>query len=430
MRTQSLSNRVKLAFIAIVLVVSACLTITCHGYANVSCQSTAQQYSLTSVALPTVHYALPHAHMPVINNHIGITGRAINGLSDSLDSGYKGRTLLSPNSYRGMGRLGVIPTNVTLSTSAQSAILMESGSNRVLYSKNAHQKLPMASTTKIMTAYTVIKNSDLDQIVTIDSRAVGIEGSSIYLRAGEKLSVRELLYGLMLQSGNDSAVALALHVSGSIEDFAILMNKEAVALGATNSNFCNPHGLHDDSHYTTASDLGLITCAAIKLPEFSCIVSTKSIKIANGEQDNPRIINNKNKLLNIMDDANGVKTGYTKRAGRCFVGSANRDNMQLVAVVLNCGPMFEDAHRLLEYGFANYQLKALICKDKMCGVVFERGHPTYYMHEGAFNYPMLKNGSEDKLISRHITLPDKDVQGKIDLYLDKQLIYSSKLVKI
>jgi len=187
----------------------------------------------------------------------------------------------------------------------------------------------MASTTKIVTALTVIRNTDLDEVVEIPKAACGIEGSSIYLREGEHLTVRELLYGLMLRSGNDCAVALALHTSGSVEAFAELMNTTAVELGCENSNFVNPHGLHDDRHYTTALDLAAVTCEALHNETFREIVSTKAVRISNEGYEYDRVLVNKNKLLSNVDGADGVKTGYTKKAGRCFVGSATKNGMQV-----------------------------------------------------------------------------------------------------
>ena len=164
--------------------------------------------------------------------------------------------------------------NLAYADSFSSEIVMEVSSKRVLYENNYTIKKYMASTTKILTALVVILNCNMTDIITINSRSVGIEGSSIYLEEGEKLSVKDLLYGLMLRSGNDCAHALALHCSNSIEDFAMLMNKTAKDLGAINSNFTNPHGLHDDNHYTTAYDLALISCSAMKNPIFREIVST------------------------------------------------------------------------------------------------------------------------------------------------------------
>lgn len=279
------------------------------------------------------------------------------------------------------------------SSSAQSAIVMERSSNRVLFEQNADAHLPMASTTKIVTAFTVINNANLDEVVEVSPKAVGIEGSSIYLRAGEHLTVRELLYGLMLRSGNDCAVALALHVAGSVEAFAEMMNKTAQELGCVDCHFVNPHGLHDEQHYTSARDLAKITCAALANADFQEIVATKSVRISNEGMEYDRALVNKNKLLTNFDDADGVKTGYTKKAGRCFVGSATRNGMQVVVVVLNCGPMFEETAEMLDVAFAKYTLETVIPKNKVCGSRMENGKRVYYACPEGFSYP-VKDGEE------------------------------------
>jgi D-alanyl-D-alanine carboxypeptidase (penicillin-binding protein 5/6) len=233
-----------------------------------------------------------------------------------------------------------------------SYIVMEADKMEVLKSYNENAKLPMASTTKIMTALIVIENCKLDEKVTIPAQAVGIEGSSIYLREGEVLTVEELLYGLMLRSGNDSSVALALYVAGSVENFAIMMNIRAESMGLTNTHFVNPNGLHDDNHYTTSFDLGTIACVAMQNPIFRNIVGTKTTVIAEGEST--RYLKNKNKILYNYEGGNGIKTGYTKKAGRCLVASAERNGVTMISVALNRSAMFEECSSLLDYAFENF----------------------------------------------------------------------------
>lgn len=310
-------------------------------------------------------------------------------------------------------------------TSAQGAVVMERSSCRVLYEKNAHKCLPMASTTKIVTALTVLNNCEnLEQTVEIPAEACGIEGSSIYLRAGEHLTVRELLYGLMLRSGNDCAVALALTVGKSVEGFAEMMNQTAQSLGCKESNFVTPHGLHDDNHYTSAYDLAKITCAALSNSDFREIVSTKSVKIANEGYEYDRLLINKNKLLSSFEGADGVKTGYTKKAGRCFVGSATRNGMNVVVVVLNCGPMFEETADLLEAAFANYNLQNVIPQNKLCGAIYYKGQPVYYYCEQPFSYP-TKAGEQ---LTTKITL-EEDVK-KIEVFLNGSTVHSAQLKEV
>ncbi|MEG2014744.1 MAG: D-alanyl-D-alanine carboxypeptidase family protein [Clostridia bacterium] len=315
-------------------------------------------------------------------------------------------------------------------SSAQSAVLMEASTGRILYAKNIDKKLYMASTTKIVTAITVLDNiSDVNAVVTVPKEAQGVEGSSIYLVAGEHLTVLELLYGLMLQSGNDCAVTLAIKVAGSVKAFANLMNKTAHKVGAQNSNFVTPHGLHDNNHYTTAYDLGLITAYALKNETFRKIVSTKSITIANETKEYRRLIQNKNKLLKNYEFANGVKTGFTSKAGRCFVGSAYKDGMQLIAVVLNCVPMFEESEAMLKYGFNHYKLRTIIPDNKVCGALIRNNKMIFYKVNEGFSYPIKDGSDELDKIKKEITLPYKnDIDGNLSVYLDKQLIYFQKLV--
>lgn len=251
------------------------------------------------------------------------------------------------------------------SNNSCSEIVVEVNSKRILYEKNAYEKKFMASTTKILTAIVIIENCNLSDIVTVTEKTVGIEGSSIYLEAGEKLSVKDLLYGLMLRSGNDCAETLAVFCSNTIDDFAKLMNFKAKEIGANNSNFVNPHGLHDDNHYTTAFDLALISSYAIKNPVFKEIVSTKSTKIPFSTRDYDRHITNKNKMLRELEGATGIKTGYTKKAGRCLVTSCCRNGMEIVSVVLNCPPMFEKSKQLINQAFMDYSNYKIIESDNI-----------------------------------------------------------------
>lgn len=184
----------------------------------------------------------------------------------------------------------------------------------MLYEKNADVQLAMASTTKIMTALVVLENCSLDEVVTVAKEAQGVEGSSIYLSAGEKLTVEQLLLGLMMHSGNDAAVALAIHCGGSVDAFVEMMNQKAADIGADRTNFVNPNGLPAEGHYTTARDLALIAATALKNDDFARIVSTQKAVIPWDGKEWDRVLVNKNKMLSMYDGANGVKTGYTKAA--------------------------------------------------------------------------------------------------------------------
>lgn len=339
--------------------------------------------------------------------------------------GFFKRTTAAASSYR---------------NSAQSLAVIERDSGRILAASNADEKLPMASTTKIVTAITVIEKEDeLDRVISIPASAVGIEGSSIYLQAGERLSLRQLLYGLMLRSGNDCAVALALSVSGSIEAFADEMNRTALKAGAADSNFVNPHGLHDKKHYTTARDLAIISAYAMKNATFREIVSTKRIVIPWQGHDCDRELINKNKILSTLEGGDGIKTGYTSTAGRCLVASATRNGMNVIAVVLNCVPMFESCRELIDQAFTDY--RNIDISEKIEDEVFARvnnGKQKYVglsVNEPIF-YPLANNEeSELKIETEGIVAMNAPVKkgkqnGKIKIYLKNRLLFEKKLYTI
>ena len=242
-----------------------------------------------------------------------------------------------------------------IDVSAKSAVLIEADSMRTVFDKNKDLILPMASTTKIMTAIVTLENARCDDLVKIEPYMTGIEGSSIYLKAGEELSVEELLYALMLESANDAAVALAYHVSGGICEFAELMNEKARALGLSSTHFDNPHGLDSESHYTTAYELGVIAAYAMKNPNFKRITSTykKILPSRNGSYE--RLLINHNRLLRSYEGAIGIKTGFTKKCGRCLVSCAERDGVTLVCVTLNAPNDWQDHTRMLDYGFSRLE---------------------------------------------------------------------------
>lgn len=242
-----------------------------------------------------------------------------------------------------------------VNTSARAHVLLEATSGRVMSEHNSSEKLPMASTTKIMTCLLACERGNMDDVVTVGAESVGLDGTSIYLRQGETITLRELCYGLMLCSGNDAAMAIAVHLGGSQEGFAKLMNERARQIGAYNTNFVTPNGLPAEGHYTTAMDLALIAAQAMQNELFKEIVGTSSMTLEADEDSPVRYLKSKNKILYNYDGGNGVKTGYTKAAGKCLVAGASRDGMQLIAVVLNDYSMFPDCMSLLDYGFENYK---------------------------------------------------------------------------
>ena len=324
-------------------------------------------------------------------------------------------------------------------TSARGMCVMEKDSGKVLYQKDMHTTRPNASTTKIVTAITVLTHcDDLDEVITVDNKSIGIEGTSIYLRKGEQLTVRDLLYGLMLRSGNDSAVALACHVAGTPQKFVDMMNKLCEDIGAKNTHFANPHGLDNADHYTTAYDLALITSYALDNPVFAEIVSTKHYTIPKTNISDERYLTNKNRLLNSLDGCVGVKTGFTSRAGRCLVSAIKRNGVTLVCVVLNCGPMFEESVELLNSAYSEYNFAPIIVKNEPIYNEYYidniRGELQLYANE-TYIYP-IKESEKDKLkvvyklneLTKNID-EDEEV-GEISVFYDNHLQKTIKLYTI
>ena len=272
--------------------------------------------------------------------------------------------------------------------SANSAILMDVQSGRILYKKNEHDRSLIASTTKIMTALVVCEHCNVLDRMTIPQEAVGIEGSSLYLKEGEILTIQELLYGMMLRSGNDAATALAIYCGGTIEGFAELMNDTARKLGMKDSHFVNPHGLDSPDHYSTAHDLAILAAYAMQNPIFQKTVSAKSIQI--GE----RYITNHNKLLWRFSGADGVKTGYTKAAGRILVSSAVREGRRLVAVTINASDDWNDHVTMLESGFREYTADSIITRGQFVAeteIVSGTESSVDLLADASFSYPLRKD---------------------------------------
>lgn len=339
------------------------------------------------------------------------------------------------------GVVGRASAETVYTGSAESMIVLERDSGRVLNEKNADKRRPTASTTKIATAITVIDNvADLNRKIRVPAVAVGIEGSSIYLEKDEELTVRDLLYGLMLQSGNDCAVALAVTTAGSVEKFAELMNETAKKVGAENTHFVNPHGLHHDDHYTTARDLGMIAAYAMKNATFREIVGTKRYVMPWKDRDYDRVVVNKNKILSTYDGGDGVKTGYTKKAGRCLVASATREGMNVIAVVLNCGPMFEDCRSLLDNAFAEYSLKdvskAVDLSSVATTVIDGKNNMARLNVENGLFYPLTEKEYGELRFEVSDINPVRapvyvgDENGKIKIYSGNRLLFEQKLYSI
>ena len=238
--------------------------------------------------------------------------------------------------------------------SAAAYILTAPGQDAVLAEQAADERLPMASTTKIMTALVVLETCPLDAVVTVPREAVGVEGSSMYLFAGETLTIETLLWGLLLSSANDAATALALYAAGSVAAFAARMNEKAAALGLANTHFVNPHGLDDADHYTTARDLATLAAAALANETFAHMAATRTHSVPQTDTGVVRYFRNHNRLLRTYPGAVGVKTGYTKKSGRCLVSAAVCDGLLLVAVTLNDPADWQDHKTLYDAAFAAY----------------------------------------------------------------------------
>ena len=331
-----------------------------------------------------------------------------------------------------------MPKIKNVSANNSSEIVMEQKSLRVLYESNARKKSYMASTTKILTAITIIENCNLNDIVTIDKKTTGIEGSSIYLEEGEKLSVKDLLYGLMLRSGNDCAETLAVYCSKSIENFALLMNETAKKIGAVNSNFVNPHGLHNDNHYTTAYDLGLISCYAMNNANFREIVSTKYVKIPFTTRDTTRLLKNKNKILWNLDGSTGIKTGFTKKAGRCLVSSCLKNGIEVICVVLNCPPMFERSENLINNAINSYKIYKILSKKYAIDFIPVKNNKEKVglIIKNDVYLPLTEQELKNiKIVYNYPDIIENNVNcneniGEIQIYTQNNLIFSEKIYTI
>ncbi|MCM3698215.1 D-alanyl-D-alanine carboxypeptidase [Paenibacillus macerans] len=305
------------------------------------------------------------------------------------------------------------PSETEPSIHAQAAALIDVTSGRILYSLEGDKELPIASLTKIMTAIVAIEHGKLEDTVTVGRNAYAKKGSSLFLRLGEEMSLENMLYGLMLRSGNDAATAIAEHVGGSEEGFVYLMNEKAELLGLTHSHFQNPHGLDAKGHYSSANDLAKLTAYALKNPQFKEIVRTPSKKAPNPNDPWDYKWLNKNKMLRFYEGADGVKTGFTKIARRCLVSSATRAGQQLAVVTLNDGDDWSDHRKLLDYGFANFPLTKIIEEGQAVksGLITGTG----------FSYPLAereKGKIERRLKLSSLSTASFGYRGKISVMLD------------
>nr|WP_233269399.1 D-alanyl-D-alanine carboxypeptidase family protein [Alteribacillus sp. YIM 98480] len=321
-----------------------------------------------------------------------------------------------------------------VSVSGRTAVLIEQDSGRVLYGKKEHETRKIASITKIMTSILAIESGDFENTIKVSSKASGVEGSSLFLKPGENIKLKDLTYGLMLRSGNDAAVAIAEHVGGSLDGFIYMMNEKAEQIGMENTQFTNPHGLDDgDNHYSTAYDMALLMQYAMKNEQFREISQTKRYKAPQEGEAWDRIWTNKNKLLtSLYEHSTGGKTGYTKAAGRTLVSTAQKDDMSLIAVTLDAPSDWNDHISMFEWGFSTFQKEELGKKRETMNVK-DMKEGTFFIPYSVY-YPLME-GEQEKL-KQKITLNDnffhnrQDVTtaGKIEWYIDNTLIHSMPLM--
>jgi len=332
----------------------------------------------------------------------------------------------------------ILPVYATDTVSARHAVLLECYSDTVVYGKNERIRAPMASTTKIMTAYIAVKYGELDETVIIPKEATNIEGSSVYLKEGERLTLLELVYALMLESANDASVAIAIAVCGDEASFVNMMNSEAEKLGLTDTHFTNPHGLDNDEHYTTAYDLARLADCAMNEPLFKKIASTQRWVIP-GYDGGKRVLINHNKLLRYFDGAVGIKTGFTKRSGRCLVSCAERDGVRLICVTLNAPSDWNDHKNLLSYGFGLFEGVTLAKAGAYTlSLNCVGGEKSSFLCANTDNITVtLEKGKSGKIravteYDRMLCAPIKkgDKVGRIAYYIDNELIAECPLYSL
>lgn len=317
-----------------------------------------------------------------------------------------------------------------ISTSATSAILMDTTNNRIIYSKNIHEVRSVASISKIMTALLAVESGKLDKEVKINSSINKAYGSAIYIKTGEKMKLRDLVYGLMLRSGNDAALAIADYVGGSVDNFVTMMNHKAKEIGMKNTYFNNPSGLDEDKgNYSTAFDMAILTSYAMKIKEYRDIVKTKDYKLETNK--NTYIWHNKHKLHKLYKYTTGGKTGYTKKAKRTLVTTASKDNTNLVVVTLNDGNDFKDHMALLDYGFENYNTYTILKKGNIniYNENYYRGYVLYIKKDCKY----LLDDSEKESVNikyklkkfKHIR--NREIVGEVIVNLGDKKIYGEPI---
>ncbi|MBV7507186.1 D-alanyl-D-alanine carboxypeptidase [Bacillus sp. sid0103] len=331
-----------------------------------------------------------------------------------------------------------IPQKVeaSVSVSAASAVLIEQKSGRILYEKDAHTKRRIASITKIMTAKLAIESGKMNQYVKVSEQATRAEGSSVYLKPGEKIKLKDLVYGLMLRSGNDTAVAIAEYVGGSVEGFVYLMNQKAKEIGMLNTHFSNPHGLDDhEEHYSTAYDMAILMRYAMQDKTFKKISGTRVYRASNPTEDWDRVWKNKNRLLGKYKYTTGGKTGYTKRAKRTLVTTATNGDMNLIAVTLNDPDDWNDHITMYESGFKGFDMAEVLSEGKIDGIK-NKYYKNHLFVKKTIVYPVTSEEMDLFSIKYKLNKPAKkfdedkkndEVVGKAAVYLDGRVVQETPI---
>lgn len=323
-------------------------------------------------------------------------------------------------------------TTQTIDVSARSAILMDETTGRIIYDVHAHEKSRIASITKIMTAILAIESGELDKLVTVSANAAGTEGSSLFLKEGEKIKLEDLVYGLMLRSGNDAAVAIAEKVGGSLDGFVWLMNQKAEEIGMQDTHFSNPHGLDNtENHYSTAYDMAILTRYAMQNETYVKIAGTKVHRAPNSSENWNYVWRNKNKLLTeLYEYATGGKTGYTKLAKRTLVSTATKNNHHLIAVTINAPDDWNDHIKMYESAFSEYKMITVLAE----GVLDDLDEKLYNHHafiKNNFIYPLTNDEQKQIQVKIKLLKPKKswderenipEIVGKAYVYLDGEKI--------
>jgi D-alanyl-D-alanine carboxypeptidase (penicillin-binding protein 5/6) len=336
----------------------------------------------------------------------------------------------------------------SVKTNAKNIVAIDRKSLSILFEKNCFNPVPMASTTKIMTCIIALENSNLDDIVTISKKASSVRGSTLGLRENQKISMNDLLYGLMLRSGNDCAIAIAEHISGSAKDFSILMNDKASLLSLNHTNFVTPHGLDDVNHYTSAYDLAMLTDYALGNVTFKKIVSTKQTTIC--IDNNIRTISNTNELLGIVDGVYGVKTGFTFEAGRCLVSACRRNNFDIIVVVLGADTKnlrSQDSKKIINYIFENFEyINIKSALDNAFSDILKDSHSYISLNntidypellleiKSNYDYPFIKNELPNLDLKINLvdafspSIPQNSTVGSACLYNNDKLIFKTNIL--